>query len=190
MVRGLIVTIAMISFSCRQASQEKINNTQEITEKHKSNLQLVGDKIQGDFDGDGKSEFAYMIKIKDQKGNPMEDGTPAEYEIQFSNEKLKPINVGCCEVRLLNEGDLNNSGRDEISIFQAPMNGCTYSMTTFTYDKKVWKELVNAFLFPTYCDPISDEDLQKRVFKENNNIYYYKTDLNSEDGKLIKVKLS
>jgi len=114
--------------------------------------------------------------------------TPDEYEIQFSGDNLKSIKAGCCNIRLINEGDLNNDGGDEISIFQAPINGCTYSMTTYSHIYGTWKQIVETFLIPTGCDTISDLDLQKRIFKENNAIYYYDTDLNDENGKLVKKK--
>ncbi|MCH5597485.1 FEKKY domain-containing protein [Niabella ginsengisoli] len=114
-------------------------------------LRAIGEEIQGDFDGDGKLEFAKAVKVKEGQGNPVEDGTPDEYEIQFSNHKLKPIKAGCCDIRLVNEGDLNNDGSNEFSIFQAPMNGCTYTMTTYSYSNKSWKQIVKPFL----CQPLA-----------------------------------
>lgn len=177
-------------FSCGQSSQHQKNvvNKQEKTETKTSSLLTIGEKIQGDFNGDGQTEFATATKIKGGQGNPVEDGTPAEYEIQFSGDNLKSINAGCCDIRLINEGDLNNDGADEISIFQAPMNGCTYSMTTYSFINGNWKQIIETFLIPTGCDNISNENLQKRIFKENNAIYFYDTDLNDENGKLVKKK--
>jgi len=98
--------------------------------------QKMGLIITGDFDGDGKTEKAKLVKVKSGYGNPIEDDVSDEYEIQFSNKKMKPIKIGCCEATLINEGDLNNNDKDAISIFQAPMNGCIYSMQTYIYNNK------------------------------------------------------
>ena len=149
-------------------------------------LPKIGEKIQGDFDGDGQVEIASAIKFKEGNGNPVDDGTADEYIIQFSGNVLSNINAGCCQIRLINEGDLNNDGADDLSIFQAPMNGCTYTMTTYSCRNGKWKQIVDPFLIPTGCEHYSDADLQKRIFKEHNNIYYFDTDPNDENGKLIK----
>ena len=148
----------------------------------------IGEKIQGNFSGNGKNITASVIRTKEAKGNPIENGTPAEFEIRFSDAKLKPIKAGCCEIILINEGDLNNNGSDEISIYQAPMNGCTYTMTTYSLIKGKWKKIVQPFLIPTGCESLSEKDLQNRVFQENKTIYFLEKDMNDENGKLIKKK--
>ena len=148
----------------------------------------IGEKIEGNFLGNGKKIIASVIKTKEAKGNPIEDGTPAEYEIRFSDKKLKPIKTGCCEIILINEGDLNRDGTDEISIYQAPMNGCTYAMETYSNIKGNWKKIVDRFLIPTGCDGISKDDLQKRIFRESNQIFYLEKDMSEGNGKLIKKK--
>ncbi|WP_177765757.1 hypothetical protein [Flavobacterium sp. I3-2] len=147
----------------------------------------IGEIIKGDFNGDGKIETAQLVKIKQGFGNPIEDGTSDEFEIQFSNKKIKPIKIGCCNAILVNEGDLNNKKGDEISIYQAPMNGCTYSMSTYTYSKSEWKTVVDLFLIPTACENFSFTEIDNLVLKENNTIYYYTIDPN--EGNLIKHKV-
>lgn len=149
--------------------------------------QRIGEIIKGDFNGDGKLEIARLVKVKQGFGNPIEDGEPDEYEIQFSNKKIKPIKIGCCEAILVNEGDLNNDRKDEISIFQAPMNGCTYSMATYTYSKSEWNIVVEPYLYPTGCKSLSYKEIENLIVKENNNIYYYTID--PEEWKLIKQKV-
>ncbi|MBO6201318.1 MAG: hypothetical protein J6N74_06835, partial [Chryseobacterium sp.] len=149
----------------------------------------IGVEIEGNFLGNGKKITATAIKTKEGKGNPIEDGTPAEYEIRFSDNKIKPIKAGCCEIILINEGDLNNDGKDEISVYQAPMNGCTYTMTTYSLINGNWKKIVDTFLVPTGCESISNDNLQKMVFRENKQIYYLEKDMSDENGKLIKKKM-
>lgn len=149
----------------------------------------IGEKIEGNFLGNGKKISATVIQTKKQKGNPIEDGTPAEFEIRFSDATINPIKAGCCEIKLINEGDLNQDETDEISVYQAPMNGCTYSMSSYTYTGGNWKKIIDTFLIPTGCENIKNHDLQKVIFRENNSVYYSVKNINDENGKLIKKKV-
>lgn len=152
-------------------------------------ISAVGTAIQGDFNGDGQNEFAFSVKTHVGEGNPMEDGTTDEFAVYFSTDKLKSIAVGCCDIQLINEGDLNGDGKDEISVFQAPINGCSYSMTTYSYTNNAWNTFIETFLIPTGCDGLNDKELQKRVFSENGNVYFYDVDYNDENFTLIKKKV-
>ncbi|WDF45774.1 hypothetical protein PQ459_12795 [Chryseobacterium sp. KACC 21268] len=149
----------------------------------------VGEKIEGNFLGNGKIIVATAVKTKEGKGNPVENGTPDEYEVRFSDSKLKPIKSACCEIILINEGDLDQNGTDEISIYQASMNGCIYTMSTYSFINGNWKKIANSFLVPTGCESINYDDLQKIIFREKDNIYYLRKDMSDENGKIIKKKL-
>lgn len=152
--------------------------------------QTVGETIWGDFNGDGKKESASVKLIKKGYGNPVEDGVPSEYAVRFSDKKLKSIKIGCCDARLINEGDLDNDGRDDFSIFQAPMNGCTYDMYTYSLKGTVWRKIIPLFLVPTACEYFTDKQLQDRIFIENKSLYKYEEDLNDENWRLIKTKIN
>lgn len=188
-----LTVLALALLACRQVSEEKkhVNVKQQVivNETKTPILTTIGETIQGDFDGDGQIDTATVTKVKEGKGNPVEDGTADEYEIRFSGTQLKAITAGCCEIRLINEGDLDKDGKDEISLFQAPMNGCTHSMATYSFKNRAWEQIVETFLIPTGCNNSSDADLQNRVFKENDVIYYLYTDPNDDSGNLIKKKV-
>ena len=185
----IIFATGLFSFGRQPLQNNKhVNNNKEWVDKKEISLPTVGVKINGNFTGNGKNEFAIAKRIKKGQGNPVENGTPDEYEIQFSSNKMKSINAGCCDILLINEGDLNNDGADEISVYQAPMNGCTYAMTTYTFINKHWKIIVPTFLIPTGCENISNDNLQKRIFKQNNVIYYYETDPNDKHERLVRKK--
>lgn len=177
----------IVLFSCGQIRQNEAKNdstTQAVIPPVVNN-----DRISGDFDGDGQKEFAFPVKVKQGHGNPVEDGEADEYAISFSNKNIKPINIGCCEARLVNENDLNNDGADDISVFQAPMNGNLYTLTTFTFaGKDHWRTLIEPFLVPASGGELSDDALQARVFLENDTIYFLDTDMNDENMGLLKQK--
>jgi hypothetical protein len=191
------VLVGMVAiFSCNQAKQKESNidtlakpQALPVQTKEVPVQTAEEPKLSGDFNGDGKMEFAYAIKIKEGHGNPVEDGVPDEYAIQFSDTGITSINIGCCEARLINENDLNHDDADEISIFQAPMNGNTYQMTTYTLKGNNWKELIEPFLIPTGGDEVSDKELQERIFIENDALYMYDVDYSDESFKLLKKKV-
>lgn len=202
MKKLIILPALLLLVSCSQKSKtEDINleiskkdsvsvKTESKTSQEKKTTKLlVGAKIEGDFDGDGKNEFATVTKTKQGEGNPIEDGTPDEYTISFSTTSLKAIPINCCEATLINEGDLNNDGKDDFSVFQAPMNGCTYTMTTYSLQNSDWKQIIETFLVPTGCDGFTAEDLQNRIFIENKTVYKLETDPNDESLKLIRKKI-
>ncbi len=149
---------------------------------------LIGETIDGDFNGDGISESATVVLTKKGEGNPVEDGTPDEYQVQFNNPVMEPLVAGCCEMRLVNEGDLNGDGTDEISLFQAPLNGCSYMMRTYSFKAGNWHQTIEPFLVPTGCDPPADPAVQARVFREGGTIYFLDTDMEEEGMPLVKKK--
>jgi hypothetical protein len=149
----------------------------------------VGQAVYGDFNGDGVKEYAFAVQTHKGIGNAIDDGTPGAYSIFFSTESIPEIDAGCCEITLINEGDLNGNGSDEISLYQAPMNGNTFSMTTYSHIDSMWVKLVTTFLIPTGGNDLTSEELQNRVFIEDGVLYYYKTDVNDVDFRLIKTKV-
>lgn len=147
----------------------------------------VGTVITGDFQGDGQSVEAIQVLIKKGEGNPVENGVPDDYAVQFPGSQLPEIKVGCCDFRLINEGNLDGYPGDEFSIFQSPMNGCTYTMHTYAFKDGNWKELIPAFMVPTGCEVFSDDQLQQRIFLDGGKLYYYRTDANDENFRLLKT---
>jgi hypothetical protein len=198
-----IVAAAFLLFSCKKnkstdeivfiqqdtiLSDSIINNLEKEAENTAQKV-TVGTKIEGDFTGSNQPEHAEALKTKVAIGNPAEDGSPAEYTVVFGNKNLNPISAGCCEIQLVNEGDLNGDGADELSFFQAPANGCTFTMTTYTHKGGKWTKLFEPFGIPTACEEITQDDIQKRVFKEGGKVYIYETDVNDENFKLVKKEV-
>ncbi|HVI47928.1 MAG TPA: hypothetical protein VM802_23880 [Chitinophaga sp.] len=72
-------------------------------------------------------------------------------------------------------------------IYEQVYIGSMHSMTTYSCFKGQWKQLVPTFLIPTGCDTLSAAELQKKVFREGNTIYYFDTDPNT--GKRMKKKV-
>ncbi|RWW93825.1 hypothetical protein [Flavobacterium cerinum] len=197
-MKKLAILLLLSVFGCnKKPTENKIETQQTDTVQFKpayKTAEAIPEKlyseteIEIDLQGNGNKTKASLQQIKEQVGNPLEDGTPAEYIIKFDNANIPSLNIGCCAAKLINEGDLNNDGNEELSIYQEPMNGCTYTMTTYTFKNGEWKQLIPPFLIPTACEEIPLDEIKKRVFQEKNKIYIYQTDINDENLKLIKTE--
>ena len=159
---------------------------QYLTKDTSSVTTTVSRSIEGYFTEKKKKIFAFAVQTKQGKGNPVEDGIPDEYTVFFSDNNIKPIKIGCCDAMLVNEGDLNNDGQDDFSVYQAPENGCTYHMYTYSYQNGDWKKIVPLFLVATGCDELTDAAIQKMVFKQKDGIYFYDI---GPDVSLVKKKV-
>jgi hypothetical protein len=196
-MKKLVILLLLSVFSCNKKTPEtKIEVQQTDTLQFKpahttseTTSANLNPETEIEIDLLGNSTKASLKQIKEQVGNPVEDGTPAEYIIVFNESAIPPLNIGCCAAKLINEGDLNNDGNEELSVYQEPMNGCTYTLTTYTFKNGEWKQLIPPFLIPTACEEIPLDEIKKRIFQENNKIYIYKTDMNDENFKLIKTEV-
>lgn len=188
-----IYTILLIlSFSdCSRA--QTTDKAESKTDKETSELSpisdktqiLIGDSINGNFTGNKGADTAVLRVIKE--GILGEE--PWTLAVVFPDSDIPPIEFSCDRdySLLINEGDLNDIPGDEITIYSPPFGGCTYHMTTYSFIENKWIIVVPTFLISTACEPLSYEELQDRIFKENGNIYYYDMDLESRS--LIKVKV-
>jgi hypothetical protein len=142
----------------------------------------------GDFKGDGKVELARGFISQQGYGSPQNGGKADEYAVAFSGNLPCIKDLGCCELLLINEGDLNGDGGDELSIYQAPLNGRSYNMITYTFGGGEWKK-INSFSIPIAFLEGTDWKLQDMVFKENGSVYYLEVDVNAETLKYNKIKI-
>ncbi len=148
------------------------SNTDQVTESELPQ-ENPGEKVSGDFDGDGRQEGA---------GINRSEAKEEEYVIHFASSKLPQIEIGCCGSLLVNEGDLNNDGGDELNVFQSPYNGCTNSLRTYTYSNNKWRALYEPFMFSVGCSTqISEQEYLDWVVAEKGEVYYHIPDPNDED---------
>ena len=100
------------------------------------------DTIKGDFNGDGKIEYAYS------ESNPAEYYSLDEVDdgklnnITFSNPTIPAIEIKFQIERLTNEGDLNGDGIDEIGFNKRAISRiCGYTVYSLSRTNQ-WKELL------------------------------------------------
>lgn len=140
------------------------------------------ESVTGNFTGKKLTAIATLI----HEGTDSED--PSQYSITFNDPNIAAVPGVCCGVLLINEGDLNGDGNDELGVANAPLHGCTYNYQVYTYKNGKWLPYVEMFLFPTLCEGTDRDKVQQLVFKEGNTVYYLNTDFNDEDFKKTKTK--
>ena len=106
--------------------------------------------IKGDFNGDGKPEYAWITRPKLNKDETACIG-PCEARINFSDPKIKSIILAkSIGGTLVNLGDLNNDGKDDIGLLPDWFTSCWRSYITYTLKTGTWKYLVAPF--PIHCN--------------------------------------
>lgn len=166
---------ALIILAACNGHEQKMQQASDLS------ATAVGVVVYGDFDGDGIQDTATPVQTQKGSGNPVEEGTPDAYEVQFSGNILSAIPIGCCEAILIHEGPLTGSG-DALSVYQAPMNGCTYTFTTYVFSGNQWTKIIGPVLIPTGCEPLSNEALQERVLKKAMRFIITKPTLTAKRG--------
>lgn len=166
-----------------EKNEDKKNSNNSKTEKvslkdeNVKKYTKIENKIYGDFNGDGITEYVYFELEKKGFGNPVEDGEPDIYKVKFSNNEITPIKREFNELMIINEGDLDNDGADEITIRENPMNGCIGWATTYSIKNNKPYILIDSFSFYSgACDndiSINPDDL---VEKNGNSVFYYEYD--------------
>lgn len=161
-------------------------------------IQVIPDtvRVEGHFDEDTSRDIAYGVFYgRIDSDTPQEEGaevtTETQYIVRFQDNKIRPMPVVTGRhIRLVNEGDLNGDGDDDISIFVQSMHACMYTASTWSYIAGRWMRITDYWNIPTACDYLSDEDLENRIVMEDGVIYYYETDINDKDLPLVKKELT
>jgi len=160
--------------------------------------QIIPDTVlvEGHFDADTSQDVGYGVfygRIDGEKKHEedTEVVSKTQYIVRFRDNKIRPMPVVIGRhIRLVNEGDLNGDGQDDISIFVQSMHACLYTCSTWSYMDGRWVRITNYWDIPTACDYLSDEDLEHRVQMEDGVIYYYETDITDKDLPLVKKELT
>ncbi|EIJ44203.1 hypothetical protein BegalDRAFT_3385 [Beggiatoa alba B18LD] len=133
-----------------------------------NNKSIPEDAIQGDFDGDHKTEFAWITSnIKEpQTGDNMDEceGGDCRCIIHFSNSMIKEIVVSMCigADLLQNEGDLNDDGGDDIALVPSWWTSCWQAAHIYTLKNQQWREMIKPFSI--YCAQLEENpDIVRKV---------------------------
>jgi hypothetical protein len=111
--------------------------------------QVPEDAVQGDFDGDGRAEYGWVVRP--EVTDEMECQGGCTSYLRFSKAQFPAIaKADCIGGTLTNLGDLNEDGGDEIGLLPESFMGCWMSCFVYTYRAGQWQPLVAPFA--THCN--------------------------------------
>jgi hypothetical protein len=187
-VRHLVVIFFLIGCSPTNNYQSNLIEEDMAELPNASTIPNDDPILKGDFNGDKKLESANVILVKPMKGNAAAGGIAANYKISFSDTSIKPMIDLCCNIRIVNEGDLNHDGSEELSVFKSPINGNSIGVYIYTYHKGEWIQYSVPSFIPM-GDDISYQELQKRIYIYNDATYINDSDFNNYEFKSVRKKL-
>jgi len=187
-MKNLIPIAALMVCACNSVNKETAHDSTTVADSvvttHTATVVPLAppshDTITGHFSAAGKADTAFITMATPEHPDDPDQEVQDKYLVTFSSgiPALPPF-MGAISVQ--NEGDLNGDGRDEVSVFNEPLHGCTFTCTTWTFNGTEWKQLLTPLLIPTGCDPLTDSAMQARVFLENGKLYRWEEDLNDEN---------
>jgi hypothetical protein len=146
---ALVLISLTIMLSC---AQQKAGPTVAAPQKEDRTIRaqsstapgnIPKDSVEGDFDGDGKKEYVWMV-------SPQIDSTgmgcvgDCDCFLKFSNPDIPFIKLpDCIGGAIINHGDLNGDGADEIGLLPDWFTSCWRNYYVFTLRHKKWTNAVD-----------------------------------------------
>jgi hypothetical protein len=148
----------------------------------------IQEYVMGDFNGDGKQEYAALY-YHQKTVRPIKEDLPWDYfdyehyhYIVFGDSSILQIGTVYSCSHLVNEGDLNNDGCDDLGFYNWVGNTWwgNYSVLSYVNDK--WSELVCI----RHNESWNPAPYQELVCKDPNNEHHLVVkEIRVEDGKIL-----
>jgi hypothetical protein len=161
-------------------------------QEKKALLQVIGN-----FDGDNIPDTGNLVLLGITKHElePEEEQVKGEeddhsdtviynYSLHFQGNMLGEIkDINGVEVAVINEGDLNHDGKDEISVFSYRMVICSCNLACYTFRNGKWV-MIDEIQFHS-CGFRDINELQSYIMMKDGIPWYYE----SPDAKGIRLQL-
>jgi len=139
------------------SSRASLQPEQADTNAAQSGVLIHGDSVKGDFNGDGKEEYGWAEH---------DDAGVASCAIAFSDKMLLSIDLGkdLYGARLINEGDLDDNGTDELSVVPYGDAGEWSNCSLYSFVDGKWLEALKPFaVYGNGGDYIQKDPKQKNA---------------------------
>jgi hypothetical protein len=161
----------------------------------------VGDSmlIAGNFDGDDIPDSGYLVVVDKhiQQFDPNDyehgednhlDSVTYDYKFYFRNERIATLSdLGGAAVTLINEGDINQDGRDEISVIHQYLQTGMGILNCYTCQNGKWEEIAT-FEFGGYYAALDRIEAEGKIVLKDSTPYFYENDDSLGDTLVIMRK--
>lgn len=166
--------------------REEIAQNPLLSQSYVDSLEIdLLDAIKGDFNGNGKIDIAYSYCVDEVSENEMLDGFGG---IIFSDSTIQEITNPWLICFLLNEGDLDGDGADELGFYaRGTMSGWgTYSVWSFRNGQ--WYALASVAYNSNFDDYLQDNFDRNDLVRidPNRQGYLLIRELEMEDGDWVR----
>jgi|GEM_PF-3113471 len=152
---------------------DKFNILDSVTyDDRKSEKSVNNDSLFGYFNKDETIDTLFISSVNII--NEFEDGKTYTFTISFNDKSIPELKFECYRdyIVLINEGDLDNNGIDEISIWSPPLHGCSYMLWTYIYNGgDNWEDYCQSRLYATACNPFDALFLNNLIWKQDGKVY-------------------
>jgi hypothetical protein len=161
---------------------------------NKTNIAPIYEVIFGDYNGDGKLEYMWL-EAPNIKVEEWGEGDPYDYTcyVKFSDPNIPTLKIeGAPFGNLLNEGDLNKNGTDEIGFYDPWFTSLWDTYHVWTFKNGKWVNAVESISIHVdhldYLDVQLDDLIEIDPKKEGNVIIRYSDFPSEEEGIILKSK--
>jgi len=161
----------------RQSQMDSAARVLEITGgrglPNEQELVVPEGAIQGDFDGDSYREYVYLEQ-------PSPDKVAAEIctTVLKSNGSLTDLVFNSCSSSILNIGDVDDDGTDEIQLVTSGTNGTWLSVGLLAYVDGKWKHCIAPFMINNTAH--SMKQYIEKLGQGKVKIYYHDVSENTD----------
>ena len=148
------------------------------------------ESVYGDFNGDGESEYASLyayIKVRDAEAEDWDYYKYYHhYVIVFGDKRIPMVDLPWSGCNLINEGDLNGDGAEEIALFNWGGYSAWGTYVVYTYNSREWQE----FIAISHNEDWNQSPYQDLVQKDpHNEDYVIIQEIRCDDGKIMNNRV-
>jgi hypothetical protein len=143
---------------------------------------IPNNAVKGDYDGDGESEFAWIINAE-INGDFCKD--VCKCTVTFSKKSIPNFKVDCVTGYIINEGDLNDNGKDDLSVTSHGFNSTWAGVYVYTNKKDNWSYLVEPFSF--WAESRIKDFIRKDVTQKGHVII---TEYDGAEGEVVSKSVA